>query len=165
MTLAKALAGGVAMGGLIATPAVAEKLKPGTHAATFGGNPLACRGRPGHHRDDRSGRPAGPGRSRSASGSGDGSRRCKERCPPIQEVRIKGAMIGVELTIDGAAVVQTLPGAAAAHQLHARHRLRLLPALNLTDEQIDEGCDCRLRTSYLTQIRIRHASFSSTSST
>src|SRR5436305_529331 len=41
-TLAKALAGGVAMGGLIATPAVAEKLKPGTHAATFGGNPLAC---------------------------------------------------------------------------------------------------------------------------
>ena len=30
------------MGGLIATPEVAEKLKPGTHAATFGGNPLAC---------------------------------------------------------------------------------------------------------------------------
>ena len=43
MTLAKALAGGVACGGLIARPEVAEKLKPGTHAATFGGNPLACR--------------------------------------------------------------------------------------------------------------------------
>ena len=42
MTLAKALAGGVAMGGLIATPEVAAKLRPGTHAATFGGNPLAC---------------------------------------------------------------------------------------------------------------------------
>src|SRR5256885_4236076 len=24
-------------------PEVAEKLRPGTHAATFGGNPLACR--------------------------------------------------------------------------------------------------------------------------
>src|SRR4051794_5281068 len=43
MTLAKALAGGVAMGGLVARPEVAEKLKPGTHAATFGGNPIACR--------------------------------------------------------------------------------------------------------------------------
>src|SRR5882724_335641 len=43
MTLAKALAGGVAAGGLVAKPEVAEKLKPGTHAATFGGNPLACR--------------------------------------------------------------------------------------------------------------------------
>ncbi|MFQ3649229.1 MAG: aminotransferase class III-fold pyridoxal phosphate-dependent enzyme, partial [Gemmataceae bacterium] len=42
VTLAKALAGGVAMGGLIARPEVAEKLRPGTHAATFGGNPLSC---------------------------------------------------------------------------------------------------------------------------
>src|SRR5262249_35346495 len=37
VTLAKALAGGVAAGGLIARPEVAAKLKPGTHAATFGG--------------------------------------------------------------------------------------------------------------------------------
>src|SRR5207253_280236 len=43
MTLAKALGGGVAVGGLLARPAVAEKLRPGTHASTYGGNPLACR--------------------------------------------------------------------------------------------------------------------------
>src|SRR5262245_16227161 len=43
MTLAKALAGGVACGALVARPEFAEKLRPGTHAATFGGNPLACR--------------------------------------------------------------------------------------------------------------------------
>src|SRR3954471_18225124 len=43
ITLAKALAGGLACGALVARPAVAEKLRPGTHAATFGGNPLACR--------------------------------------------------------------------------------------------------------------------------
>src|SRR5262245_10494710 len=41
-TLAKAAAGGVALGGLVAKPEVADKLKPGTHAATFGGNPIAC---------------------------------------------------------------------------------------------------------------------------
>src|SRR5215468_9483024 len=43
VTLAKALAGGVAAGGLVARPEAAEKLRPGTHAATFGGNPIACR--------------------------------------------------------------------------------------------------------------------------
>src|SRR5438105_1726795 len=42
VTLAKALAGGVACGGLVAKPEFADKLRPGTHAATFGGNPLAC---------------------------------------------------------------------------------------------------------------------------
>src|SRR5205085_7451717 len=36
MTLAKALAGGLACGALVARPAVAAKLRPGTHAATFG---------------------------------------------------------------------------------------------------------------------------------
>src|SRR5438105_1392253 len=42
MTLAKGLAGGLACGALVARREVAEKLKPGTHAATFGGNPIAC---------------------------------------------------------------------------------------------------------------------------
>ena len=33
----------MACGVLVAKPSFAEKLRPGTHAATFGGNPLACR--------------------------------------------------------------------------------------------------------------------------
>ena len=41
MTLAKGLAGGVACGAMIARPEVAKSLRPGTHASTFGGNPLA----------------------------------------------------------------------------------------------------------------------------
>ncbi len=44
MTLAKALGGGAAIGALVAKPEVAAKLVPGTHASTFGGNPLACAG-------------------------------------------------------------------------------------------------------------------------
>src|SRR5205814_3898624 len=104
-TLAKALAGGVAMGALVAKPAVGDKLKPGTHAATFGGNPLACRAalatletieadgllargtaieRHFHERFDA----------------------LKARCPIIREVRAKGTMIGIELTIPGADVVK-----------------------------------------------------------
>ncbi len=42
MTLAKMLGGGAAIGAMVAQPKVADKLVPGTHASTFGGNPLAC---------------------------------------------------------------------------------------------------------------------------
>ncbi len=43
MTLAKALAGGLPIGALLATQKVAEAFQPGDHAATFGGNPLVTR--------------------------------------------------------------------------------------------------------------------------
>ena len=43
LTCAKALAGGVAAGVMLATTELASVLKPGMHASTFGGNPLACR--------------------------------------------------------------------------------------------------------------------------
>ncbi len=41
MTMAKALGGGVPIGALLATDKAADAFKPGDHAATFGGNPLA----------------------------------------------------------------------------------------------------------------------------
>jgi acetylornithine/N-succinyldiaminopimelate aminotransferase len=40
MTLAKALGNGLPIGALLATNEVAQAFQPGTHAATFGGNPL-----------------------------------------------------------------------------------------------------------------------------
>ena len=42
ITLAKGLGGGVAIGACLARGAAAEVFKPGNHASTFGGNPLAC---------------------------------------------------------------------------------------------------------------------------
>ncbi len=42
MTLAKALANGLPLGAMLTTDVIAESLKPGTHASTFGGNPVAC---------------------------------------------------------------------------------------------------------------------------
>ncbi|MFA5537544.1 MAG: acetylornithine transaminase [Bacillota bacterium] len=41
MTLAKGLGGGVPIGALLAKDKVAKAFKPGDHASTFGGNPLA----------------------------------------------------------------------------------------------------------------------------
>ncbi len=41
MTLAKALGNGFPVGAVVARPDIAQVLVPGTHASTFGGNPLA----------------------------------------------------------------------------------------------------------------------------
>ncbi len=42
MCLAKALANGLPLSAMLAKEKVMSALKPGTHASTFGGNPLAC---------------------------------------------------------------------------------------------------------------------------
>jgi acetylornithine/succinyldiaminopimelate/putrescine aminotransferase len=139
VTLAKALAGGVACGGLVARPEAAEKLKPGTHAATFGGNPLACRAALATIETiDADGL--------LARAEQIGQRFCerlealKARCPLIQEVRVKGGMIGLELSILGAALVdQCLQRQLLINCTHGTV-LRLLPALTLTDNQLEEGC-------------------------
>jgi predicted acetylornithine/succinylornithine family transaminase len=140
VTLAKGLAGGVAMGGLIATPEVAEKLKPGTHAATFGGNPLSAAAALATietiEEDGLLDRAAQIGEKFQARFEA-----LKAKCPLVLEIRIKGAMIGVELGIDGAAVVQgCLEKGLLVNNTH-QTVLRLLPALNIADEQIDAGCD------------------------
>lgn len=41
-SFAKGIAGGLPLGGIIAGEKCAEVLKPGDHATTFGGNPIAC---------------------------------------------------------------------------------------------------------------------------
>ncbi len=42
MTLAKGLGGGVPIGAMLTTDKVASAFQPGSHASTFGGNPLVC---------------------------------------------------------------------------------------------------------------------------
>ena len=42
LTVAKPLAGGLPLGALLTTDAVARSIKPGMHGTTFGGGPLAC---------------------------------------------------------------------------------------------------------------------------
>ncbi len=140
LTLAKALAGGVAMGGLIAKPEVGAKLKPGTHAATFGGNPIACRAALATietiEADNLLERAEVLGRRFR-----ERLEALKDRCPAIKEVRVKGVMIGVELTVEGAPFVQKCLERRLLINCTHGTVLRLLPALTLTDEQLDEGCD------------------------
>ncbi|MGL6073018.1 MAG: aspartate aminotransferase family protein [Fimbriiglobus sp.] len=140
VTLAKALAGGVALGGLIAKPEVAAHLKPGTHAATFGGNPLAAR--------------AGiatvetfehEGLLERAHEVGERFRMhlsaLMKKSPMVTELRIRGTMIGVQLATEGAPIVaKCLERRLLINCTHSTV-LRLLPAVNIPDELIDEGCE------------------------
>ncbi|RMG33419.1 MAG: aspartate aminotransferase family protein [Planctomycetota bacterium] len=139
-TLAKGIAGGVACGALIASDAVAPSLRPGMHASTFGGNPLAMA--------------AGLATVETIEEEGL-LQRCvenaelfqqafsamKDELPIIEEVRIRGAMVGVELTVPAAPVVaQCMERGLLVNATHDTV-LRLLPALNLTREEAEQGLE------------------------
>ena len=140
VTMAKALGGGVAVGGLLAKPEVAEKLVPGTHAATFGGNPIACRAAMATIETIEE-----EGLLQRAVEIGNGFRSrfesFRSKCPWIHEIRILGGMIGLELTIDGTPIVnECLRRQLLINCTHGTV-IRLLPSLLLSDEELNEGCD------------------------
>jgi predicted acetylornithine/succinylornithine family transaminase len=139
MTLAKSLCGGLAGGALLARPEVADKLRPGTHAATFGGNPIACVAALAYvdtvEEDNLLQRAAELGecfRERFES--------LRARCPLVTDVRVKGCMIGLELAVDGAPVVKACLERRLLINCTHTTVLRLLPALTLTDDELDQGC-------------------------
>jgi acetylornithine/N-succinyldiaminopimelate aminotransferase len=138
-TLAKALAGGVAMGALVARAKVSEHLRPGTHAATFGGNPIAARAALAYieavEADGLLERAAAL--EKQFRGRFEA---LKARCPLIGEVRAKGVMIGVELSVEGAPVVDACLKRRLLINCTHGNVIRLLPALNLSDAELEEGC-------------------------
>jgi acetylornithine/N-succinyldiaminopimelate aminotransferase len=140
LTCAKALAGGIAAGVMIARPEIAATLQPGMHASTFGGNPIACRaGLAAIETIEHDGLLARAG----AIGErfrGHFQKMRSERPNLIKEIRVAGVMIGVDLTVDAAGVVSgCLERRLLVNATHGTV-IRLLPALTLTDDEIDEGC-------------------------
>jgi predicted acetylornithine/succinylornithine family transaminase len=140
LTCAKALAGGIAAGVMIAQPHVAEVLKPGMHASTFGGNPIACRaGLATIETIEKEGlleRGVAIGeRFRSQFEA------VRQELPRhVRAIRIRGVMIGLDLTFDATEVVsECMERRLLVNATHG-HVVRLLPALTIRDDQIDEGC-------------------------
>lgn len=140
MTLAKSLCGGVAGGAMLTTAEIAPSLRPGMHAATFGGNPIAAA--------------AGIATIQTIEEEGllenvaSLSQYFKERfdelksqCQWIREVRTAGMMIGVELDVDGTPVVQKCLERNMLINCTQGNVIRLLPAMNLSMEQAEQGCD------------------------
>jgi predicted acetylornithine/succinylornithine family transaminase len=140
ITCAKALAGGIAAGAMLARPEVAASLKPGMHASTFGGNPIACRAGLATVEtiEEESLLPRAGEIGRTFQGHFEG---LASRHPGlVKSIRIRGVMIGMEFTRD----VNVLVGACMNRGLliNVTHNtvVRLLPSLGLTNEEIALGC-------------------------
>jgi predicted acetylornithine/succinylornithine family transaminase len=140
MTLAKSLCGGLAGGALLATADVAASLRPGIHAATFGGNPIAARAGIATIETIEE-----EGLLVRAQQLGEAFRRrlepLVEELPIVEELRVCGLMIGLELSIDGAPIVQQCIERGLLINCTQQTVLRLLPAMTLSDEELDEGCE------------------------
>jgi predicted acetylornithine/succinylornithine family transaminase len=140
MTLAKAVCGGIAGGALMATSEIAKSLRPGMHAATFGGNPIAARAGiatletiEADNLLENTKQLAELFRTRLAA--------LKEECELVEEVRVQGVMIGIELSVEGGPVVQACLEENLLVNCTQGTVIRLLPAMTLTSEQAEEGCD------------------------
>jgi acetylornithine/N-succinyldiaminopimelate aminotransferase len=140
MTLAKSLCGGIAGGAMLARREIAPSLRRGMHAATFGGNPIAARAGiaalemiENEHLLENVARISGVFRERLVA--------LQSQCDLIREVRVLGLMIGVELTIEGTPAVQACMERRLLINCTQGKVIRLLPAMNLTVEQAEEGCD------------------------
>ena len=140
MTLAKSLCGGVAGGGILARPEVAASLKPGTHAATFGGNPIAAAAGIAAIETIEA-----DGLLEQAQSLGASMKQkldsMAEAFELIREVRVCGVMIGIELDIEGTEIVAECMRRGVLINCTQGNVLRLLPAMNLAPEEAHRGLD------------------------
>jgi acetylornithine/succinyldiaminopimelate/putrescine aminotransferase len=65
----------------------------------------------------------------------------KSRCDVVRDVRVFGMMIGIELSIDGTAVVQSCLEKNLLVNCTQGRVIRLLPAMTLSAAEVHEGCD------------------------
>jgi len=132
MTLAKAMAGGVPMGAVLVSDAIADAR--GQHGTTFGGNPLACAAASAavaymqeHSLDAR------------AKAAGEHFKEAfDDSLPAVKEVRQLGLMIGIELATKVQPLLLKLLGEGVLALPASPTVLRLLPPLVITDEEIDQ---------------------------
>ena len=138
-TLAKGVAGGVACGGIVCGDEIAPSLRPGMHASTFGGNPLAMA--------------AGLATGRTIEEE-NLLEHCREMAetfrgllepliesnPLVEAVRVCGMMIGVQLTAPAAPVQAACLDRGLIVNATQGTVVRLLPALNVTAAEVEEGC-------------------------
>jgi len=136
MSLAKALGNGFPVGALVGKEEVMNAFEPGTHASTFGGNPLAA-ATVAATLDTLLGE--GVIRHCEEIGKHLAARllSLKEKYPFIVDVRGKGLIWGIELSIDGDAVQKEFLKEGVILNCTKGKILRLVPPLVIENEEID----------------------------
>lgn len=134
MTLAKSLGNGVPIGACLARGAAAGLIRPGKHASTFGGNPLACRAALAVLDLLEQGRLA-----ERAAELGEALlerlRRALGDVPGVVEIRGRGLIIGVMLDRPCGELVERALGLGLLINVTAERVVRLLPPLILSDAE------------------------------
>ena len=138
-TLAKGLAGGVPIGVCLSGEKCANVLTAGTHGSTFGGNPISCAG----------GRAVletvnKPGFLDEVARKGAYIREKLHTSPEVASVSGMGLMIGIELKNKKAGDVVKAALDKGLLLLTAKTKIRLLPPLTITYEEIDKGLEILL---------------------
>ena len=134
VTLAKGLGGGLPIGAVLMTRKVADHMGPGSHGSTFGGNPVACAGGLAVLRE------LNDGLLQNVRTQAARLRAGLAALPHVTAVSGLGLMVGVAFA-DGvsAAAVRTACERQGLLVLTAKTRLRLLPPLILTQEDVDKA--------------------------
>ncbi|MBA3697880.1 MAG: acetylornithine transaminase [Planctomycetes bacterium] len=133
MTMAKGLGGGVPIGAVLATEAVASLMKPGMHGTTFGGNPLACAAGLAVI-----GEITKPGFVASVAARGEQLRSGLIALTGAGKVRGRGLLIGVQLAEEPATLVKAARDEGLIVGPSGNNTLRIAPPLIISAAQIDE---------------------------
>lgn len=137
ITTAKGLGNGVPIGACMARGVAAELFAPGSHGSTYGGNPLVCSVANTVFdviQDE----------NLCARATILGNRLQDEfqsalvQLDVVKEVRNCGLMIAIEMHRDCPELVALAASAGLLINVASGNRVRLLPALNMTDSEADE---------------------------
>lgn len=135
-TMAKGLAGGVPVGACLTTNQLSDVLVKGTHGSTFGGNPLACAG--GIAIIDKV---ATPEFLNEVTKKGEYIKEKLSKCNEVESICGMGLMLGISLKTKKASDILVQAFEHGLLILTAKDKVRLLPPLNITYNELDKGLD------------------------
>ena len=138
LTLAKALAGGLPMGAMLAQEAVAASFVPGTHASTFGGTPfvsaVALAVVTTMLADDIPGNAARVGKYFL-----DRLDALRAAHPVVKTVRGKGLILGMEVTVPARGIVAACMERGLLVLTAGDNVVRFVPPLIVTEGEVDQA--------------------------
>jgi predicted acetylornithine/succinylornithine family transaminase len=138
VTLAKGLGGGFPIGAIVARAPVAAAFQPGTHGTTFGGNPLACAAASAVVRVIREEHLVANAADTGAY-LAERLRALAKTTPAITEVRGRGLMLAIELTVPSDAVTAACLARGLLVNNVRPTAVRLVPPLIASREDCDQA--------------------------
>lgn len=132
VSCAKGLGGGLPIGAVLFGEKTETVFVPGDHGSTFGGNPVVCAGAVHilNTMDEAF--------LQDVQNKGTYLKEKIEKMPHVENVAGLGMMLGIQLDVEAKPVINALLEAGLL-VLSAKTKIRLLPPLTITQEELDKG--------------------------